>query len=127
MENNIEKEEKLIEAIKKNGVSKNNIPNAGDVTSEYIEDLIMVENVLRLNKWQRETEKILKKNATKFKINWKIFISAASMAFFLSFSYFSLNKNFISDLIVENESTLPRSTCPASFYYLSCGPERKLL
>jgi hypothetical protein len=106
MENDIEREEKIIKALnekrKDNKTDISNIKIEGVDQSE-IEDLIMLEKVLRLNEWKKETENILKKNRNKFKIYWPILAAVASMVIVLNLSYFAFNKNYFSDLIVENE------------------------
>lgn len=104
MENNIEIEEKLIAAIKNAGQkSLSQIANEFNVSEDYLINLKMLENVLRLNKWNKESEKILNANKEKIKLNWTILTLAASIFIVLSFSYLALSKRFISDIVVENE------------------------
>jgi hypothetical protein len=104
MGNNIEIDERIVAAIKRSKqISTVQIADEFKVSEEYINDLNMLENVLRLNKWNKESEKIINAKTEKFRINWSIFSSAASLFFIVGFSYLALNKNFISDIIVENE------------------------
>lgn len=103
MENDIEKEEKIIAEIKRSTKRGYTLMSSEfDVSPEYIDDLTMLEKVLRLDKWSKETDRILKKNKARFNISWPKITAAASIVLILSFSYFVFNKNYITDIIVED-------------------------
>jgi hypothetical protein len=104
MENNMEKEEAIIAEIKAHkGLNTEQIAHKFEVTPDYVHDLEILEKVLRLNKWDKETQQILKSNNRNFKFAFSKIAIAATLLIFAGISFLALDKHYLTDIIVENE------------------------
>jgi tetratricopeptide (TPR) repeat protein len=80
---------------------ESSIKNDPDAKKEFDEFGMLEENI-RLYYWQKEAEKALKEpNKFRLSFNWKRISLAASLVLLSTISYFSLNKNYLQDIIIE--------------------------